>query len=439
MSKHTFPRRRPLVGATLMLLSLPLAAETLPGVVEQLLTDSHRAAAARYDAAVSEAKVTESVRRAWTPNIDITAESGQQRYDKEGVSSKITNENYDRFTLRLTQKVADFGRSAAEIAEARSVAAQSATVADSTAEGVLLDALSAHWSVVRSRKALRYAEESEAKVRNQTALESSMVELGRGYESNVLQSKVQLATAEARRNRAEGALQIANARIEAVFGNLAGSVDYNQVAQPKAGLIPASLAAAKELALQHNRQIQVGVHRSSAIQQRIARVNSQAFRPNLQLVGEYGLRHDIDGQEDRIDDRKVMLQLQYAFNTGMAGSYAVTAAKQEFNASTQREQETRAQVLEQVTIAWRNLAVARNNRNVLRNQVNIASNYLDMATAERQNGRRSLLDVLSAEMSLINAQSDLATTEADEAIAALTLLQAIGMLNLENISFVDAR
>lgn len=62
-----------------------------------------------------------------------------------------------------------------------------------------------------------------------------------------------------------------------------------------------------------------------------------------------------------------------------------------------------------------------------------------MATAERQLGRRSLLDVLTAEVSLINAMSDLVTTEADGSIAALTLLQATGLLDLDavQISAVD--
>ncbi len=79
--------------------------------------------------------------------------------------------------------------------------------------------------------------------------------------------------------------------------------------------------------------------------------------------------------------------------------------------------------------------VAKSNHAVLANQVNIASHYLDMASSERQMGRRSLLDVLSAEMSLINAQSDLATTVVDEAIARITLLQAIGLLDLDAVEF----
>ena len=65
--------------------------------------------------------------------------------------------------------------------------------------------------------------------------------------------------------------------------------------------------------------------------------------------------------------------------------------------------------------------------------VRIAAKYYEMALAERQMGRRTLLEVLSAELSLINSLSDLVSTETDIAISQLTLLQAMGQLDLNSI------
>jgi adhesin transport system outer membrane protein len=280
-----------------------------------------------------------------------------------------------------------------------------------------------------------YASLSEASVRKQTQLENSMVELGKGYESNVLQAKVQLATAEARRIRAEGALQIAQARVGAVFGPLQSKVKYDEVAMPMPGLLPSSLEEAHKVALANNQQIQIGAIRSEALRLRADGVRAREFMPRLQVVGEAGRREGMDGLPGYVNDRKVMLQLQYNLNSGLAGNSAVEAAVKDWSASKSREDDARDLVLEQVTIAWRNLLVARSNRAILSNQVVIASKFLEMASAERQLGRRSLLDILTAEMSLINAQSDLATTESDLAIAGLTLLQAMGRLNMSSVSF----
>jgi adhesin transport system outer membrane protein len=73
----------------------------------------------------------------------------------------------------------------------------------------------------------------------------------------------------------------------------------------------------------------------------------------------------------------------------------------------------------------------------LTNQVRIAAKFLEMALAERKLGRRSLLDVLTAEVSLINAWSDLVSTEVDADIAALNLMQSIGKLDLESFSLAS--
>lgn len=44
-------------------------------------------------------------------------------------------------------------------------------------------------------------------------------------------------------------------------------------------------------------------------------------------------------------------------------------------------------------------------------------------------GRRSLLDILNGEVSLLNAQSDATVARIDEVIAAYRLLRAVGRLS----------
>jgi adhesin transport system outer membrane protein len=216
---------------------------------------------------------------------------------------------------------------------------------------------------------------------------------------------------------------------------LLAKVKYDEVAVPVPTLLPATLEEAHAIALANNKQIQIGAIRSEALRLRADGVRAREFLPRLQVVGEAGRREGMDGLPGYVNDRKVMLQLQYNINGGLAGGSAVDAAVKDLVASKAREDDARDLVQEQVTIAWRNLLVARSNRDILTNQVAIASKFLEMASAERQLGRRSLLDILTAEMSLINAQSDLATTESDLAIAGLTLMQAMGRLNMSSVTF----
>jgi outer membrane protein, adhesin transport system len=426
----------------LLLCAAPVAALAVdaPGqVFRDLLDSSHRVAAARTDEQGAMERRDEVFRRAWTPNLSLTAQAGDQHYQTDSVPG--THRGADSTTLRGTQLLFDFGRSAQQVDEADAVIRQTRAVSKATRDGVLLEGLTAHWSAVRAREVLEYSRRSEASVQNLTKIESSLVELGRGYESNVLQAKVQLAAAEARRVRADGALSIADARVAAVFGALAPKVDYGQVAQPIAERLPASLEQAREAALKHNRQLEVGTYRSQALSHRAASVQARELAPRLELVAERSQRNNWDTTMDnaRVDDNKVMLQLSWNFNLGLAGSSASSAADRDLQASAQREAETRDLVLEQVAISWRNLLVARQNTSTLANQVRIAGKFFEMATAERQMGRRTLLDVLSAEVALINAMSDLVSAEVDGNIAALTLLQATGQLDMDAVRFAEAR
>ena len=425
--------------ATMALGIAPAVAQDLKAVMGDVLKTHPRLEATRNDVGSAEAKVKDTYRRAWTPNFDLSAESGVQRYESLANDSAL---DYQRYGIRATQQLYDFGKTDHQVAETQAVLNQTKALASGAESGLLLEALSAHWSFVRADKLLGIARQSEESVRRQANIESSMVELGKGYESNVLQAKVQLTSAESRSLRAEGALDIAQARIKAVFANQAPKVDYKNLSVAKAEIIPKTLDDAIAIALQNNQQIQVGTYRSRAIQERISSTNAKEFSPRFNLIAEKSGRKNTDGMsnERMFGDEKVYVQFLYNFNAGGAGQSAVESVTRDLAASVSREMETRQLVEEQVSIAWRNYQVAVDNRKTLANLVRIAAKFYEMAAAERQLGRRSLLELLSAELSLIGALGDLTSTEADAAIASLTLLQAVGRLNLGSFEMkpVDA-
>jgi adhesin transport system outer membrane protein len=410
-------------------------ASALHSVLDDLLNENPRIVGAAKDLASADSRSTEVGSRSWSPSLQLTSQFGSQQYQTESLTPP--KHEADSTSLRATQLLYDFGRSRYAKSEAVAVVDQSNATLDATKDAVLLDALTAHWSAVRAQKALEFSKQSEISVRNLTQIESSLVDLGKGYESNVLQAKVQLASAESRRIRAEGALDIADARVRAVFGHLAERVAYGDVGLVRTDNLPRSLDEAKAVALENNQQIKIGGFRSQAILQRITGTQSREFLPRLQLVAELNNRNNWDSTMagSKVDDQKLMVQLTYDLSLGQAGGLAVDAVKHEYDASVAREADVRKLVEEQVTIAWRNLHVAHRNKETLSNQVRIAAKFFEISKAERQLGRRSLLDLLSAEVALISALSDLMATEADGAIAGLTLMQSMGRLKLESVEF----
>ncbi|WP_173982990.1 TolC family protein [Magnetospirillum sp. SS-4] len=439
--RHHFGWRRAAAPVTLLAgilaMTSPAQADPLQAVLKDLMDSSPRLAAAKADWDAANGRASETWRKAWTPQLDLSFAQGYQNYQKPDAATRF----YDARTssAQLTQLIYDFGKSSSSVAEADAVAAQNQVAFEAVGQGLLLEAVTAFISVQRAQQVLRFARDSEANIREQTQLENALVESGKGYASNVLQAKAQLAGASARRVRAEGALEVAQARVRAVFGVQASRLSYKDAVAFPEELLPTSRELAHELALKNNLQIALGQLRSDAIKERKWSTTASEFAPRIELVGEASRDFNSDGTRGMVDDRKAMVQVSLPLNVGLGGVAAVEAVTNELLASRRREDDTRDLVLEQVDIAWRNLLTAKENMANLSNQMNIATQFLEIARQERQVGRRTLLDVLTAETNLINAQSDYISTTYDLSIASYTLLQAIGQLEVSSIREDEAK
>lgn len=429
-----FAPKKTLLTVVLATLSLQASADAgLKQALQDVLEGNPRMVAAGQDIEAAQQATVEQVRRSWTPQLDLNWSAGRQYY-KDGALPSSTD-SIDRASVKLTQRLLDFGRSDNLIDEKRSFEDQQSAVKASAEGGLLLEALTAYLNVIRAKETLDYAKASEEQIKTLAKVESSKVEMGKGYASDVMQAKVQLAAAESKRLRAEGNLEIANARVKAVFESAADGLEYSGTVAVTGSGIPSSLNEALKLAGNNNKQLQVGMHRSEVIRSRINRIERTEYLPELKLIGEYATKEGFDGDPDRKNDGRIMLELSYRFNLGGAGGFAVQGATHELNSSMAREDVTRLQVEEQVAIAWRNLEIAKLNGDILTNQLAVASNYLDSVVAERANGRRGVNDVVSAEVQLNSVKSDLAASRADTAIAEFTLLQAMGTLSLDVLTF----
>lgn len=395
--------------------------------LKPLLESAPRTQAADADVRAAGARVDEVSRRAWAPQFELNASAGYQRFEKPNAELHEVG-NAKTHTLRLTQLISDFGRSTKSIRENEMVKAQAETGLEAMKQGVVLDALQAYLSVQRAEKVLAFARLSEKNIVEQARIEDAMVEAGRGYVSNVLQAKAQLAGAQARRVRAEGAQSVAMYRVQAVFGNLAANLRYEEQI-PKATNLPRSLKDALDEADANSLQIRLGKFRSEALAERMASIRAREYAPRLQFLAEARRATAFDGVNGTVKDDRAQFQLNYPINLGLAGSSAVSGAQHDIAASLAREEETRNLVKEQVAIAWRNLQTAQDNQVNLQNQVRLAQEFLNIARQERAVGKRSLLDVLSAETNLLNAQSDLVSTDFDVISASYTLMQAMGRLD----------
>ena len=147
---------------------------------------------------------------AYTPKINLTVPLGREVLINN--DSANTDLNFYELDAKLTQNIYDFGATSSKISIAKNQLELSKISSDNVKSSKILEALSAYLNYMKSYNVLKYAKESENRIKSVTRLENEKVARGAGLASNVLQSKARLAGARSIRVRFEGDLAISKNR-----------------------------------------------------------------------------------------------------------------------------------------------------------------------------------------------------------------------------------
>ncbi|MBM3557587.1 MAG: outer membrane efflux protein, partial [Alphaproteobacteria bacterium] len=326
----------------------------------------------------------------------------------------------------------DFGATSATIRRVKTGEDQAKHALDQVRQQLLLEGSTAYLNLLRTSEVLGFARQSEENIRKQTGLEEARVQRGSGLTTDVLQAKTQLAGAQARRSRAEGALEVARNRYSTVFGETPASL-----AGPRPTIsfdrAPGNLDDAVKLALDNNPQLKAAQAGAMGARENVKATQAKAFAPRLDGKASATYKHDVDGTMNKERSLLYKVELSFPFNLAFTAINTLEIAKSGLSATEARVADARNTVEEQVRNAWQNLRSARETADFLRNQATIAGEFLELARRERQLGTRSLIDILNGETALINANADAASAETDVLIGQLSLLAAMGQLDFAAI------
>jgi len=406
-------------------------AETLPEVLPDLLKISKRVKAAEADMKAANEKAREALGD-WFPKLDLTGNYGYERQFK-GNNTADTSIPPREFEVKITQLLWDFGSTNRAIDNARLSYEQARSTRDAIEQVVLLEGVTAYLDLLRRTRILEFSRGSEDNIKRQTELEDARVQRGSGFSTDVLQSKRQLASAQAARARAEGALQTARNRYLNVFDKLPERPATMAIPRLPLDRLPATLNEVVDIAARDNPQLKAAKLTTEIARNNVSKTFSDKFAPTINLVGEHGHKNDFDGTIGNKNERMIKVEGKYSFNLGLTAINTLKASEFNLISSENKYGDALDNVQEQARNAWQELETSRQNLEHLRNEANIAAEFLELARKERALGRRSLIDVLAGETALINASSDAASAETDMAIAVFKLLSAMGRLGIEAV------
>jgi adhesin transport system outer membrane protein len=408
-------------------------AQTLPDLLLDLIENHDRINAAKNSLAAATSRIRET-RGAWFPELEIDFNNGFQKRANPGTQD--TTKKFNETSLSVTQLLWDFGKTNTDIDISQKNRESAAINLNQVRQDLILEGIVAYIQVYSANRRLSLSRQSEDNIKKQTELEDARVAGGAGFSTDVLQAKTELAEAQSRRVVAEGTLRNALSRYHSLYRDMPKGLNEFKLPPVPEVLMPRTLDEAIEIALKENNQLRNARLASDIAKDGVTRTRQDLFYPELNAVVETTHERNLDGTIGQRNAQAAKVELNFPFNLGFTALDSVNASSSDFKASIDRAADTQRTTEETIRLAWADLETARQNHEVRTAQVEIAAKFLELAREEREAGRRSLLDVLSGETRLINAQSDSVLTEVSIVQAAFRLLNAMGRLE---VSAVEAK
>lgn len=414
-------------------LSADAKAQSLPDSLLDLIENHDRINAAKNSLNAATSRIRET-RGAWFPELEVDFNNGFQKRANPGTQD--TTKKFNETSLSIRQLLWDFGKTDTDIDISQKNRESAAINLNQVRQDLILEGIVAYIQVYSAHRRLALSRQSEENIKKQTELEDARVAGGAGFSTDVLQAKTELAEAQSRRVVAEGTLRNALSRYHSLYRDMPKGLDEFRLPPVPETLMPRTLEEAIEIALKENFQLRNARLASDIAKDSVTRTRQDLFFPELNAVVETTHERNLDGTIGQRNAQAAKVELNFPFNLGFTALDSVSASSSDFKASIDRAADTQRTTEETVRLAWADLETARQNHEVRTAQVEIAAKFLELAREEREAGRRSLLDVLSGETRLINAQSDSVLTEVSIVQAAFRLLNAMGRLE---VSAVEAQ
>ncbi|MEL6610102.1 MAG: TolC family outer membrane protein [Pseudomonadota bacterium] len=292
----------------------------------------------------------------------------------------------------------------------------------SVEQTVLLNAVTAYMSV---REALEFVALRENNVRlitQELRAAEDRFEVGEVTRTDVALAESRLAAARSLLASARGSLTQSVATFQEAVGRRPGPL-----AAPKAApKLPPNVSSALAIARRTHPQILQAQHDITAAELTLARAN-KALNPTLSASGSVTFA-DGDQRTDQVG-----LTLSGPISQGGALASQIRQAQARLDGQRANLHVIRHSIDAAVEIAYANLAVAAASREASIRQITAARVAFRGVREEATLGARTTLDVLDAEQELLDAQASLISAEAQQTVAAYTVLSAIGMLTVSDL------
>jgi outer membrane protein len=243
--------------------------------------------------------------------------------------------------------------------------------------------------------------------------------------TDVAQSEAQLAAANSQELAAESTLTTTRANFRRIIGNDPTSL---AAASPVDRYLPATQSGAVELALRENPNVTAAMY-GVDVSFLTVKINEGALLPTVSLQATVSKSWDPLITQINVFNAVASAQLNVPVYQGGAEYSLIRQSKETLEQQRLTLEQVRDQARADLVTAWGQLVAGKAQVTAAQSQVTASEIAYLGTTKEAQAGQRTVIDILNAQQTLVNARIALVTAQHDRVVASYAVLSAIGRLS----------
>lgn len=417
---------------------------TLSDAVDLALCHNPQVQSAWATIKVQAAQVGEA-RAAYLPTLNVGMsqlnQKTKQRESQFQVNSERTsNSQYATLTWRLL----DFGGRGANRRSANALSEAALASHDAVLQRTLANVIEAYFDA-QTAKADREAKEKSEALAMQTLDTAQKREArGAGARSDTLQARTALARAEMESGRALGAYEKSLATLVVVLGvptqtlkkqELVLAPDYSDVENT----LRQGLASWLSLAQEHHPALLAAQRQLESAKEKLKVTRSEGL-PTLDFTqSQYINGRPAQGLPvTQTNESVVGFTVNFPLFEGFGRTYKVRGAQAQIEVKEAELRDNQNQILGEVVKAYADATAALRNLESSRRLINAAQDALDNVRRKYDRGIADILEMLSVQMALADAEQARVSSLADWRSARLRLLANTGTIGLKDVRGTNA-
>jgi len=219
-------------------------------------------------------------------------------------------------------------------------------------------------------------------------------------------------------------------------------LNTNEMIRPTLNVaLPANIQDAAQYAIKNNPSLLVSKY-NIKLAQATYQEKKSPFYPSIDLELTQQQNKNLSGIEGKYDNLKAMAYLRYNLFNGFADKAALQKSVSSIHKEVQIKNKLRREVIEGLNLSWAANEKLKDQLVHLKKYKKFSLKTLTLYAKEYDLGRRSLLDLLSAQNDFIGAKAQIINTEYSMLFAKYRILDAMGtlvqtVLGNENISYTN--